>query len=341
MATIAIVSFRLGGTDGVAVVARTWADALTDLGHQVFTVAGSGRVDRTVEGLGIDATGAPAATDVDSALADADVVVVENLCTIPLNLPASRIVADSLRGRPAVLHHHDPPWQRGRFAHVTELPPDDPAWRHVTINDFTNVELEDRGIAATTIANAFDTSPDRADGAATRQALDVAADEVLCAHPVRAIERKNVPAALRLAEAIGGTYWLMGAPEEDYAAELASVLSRATCRVIHRDPPGSMAEAYAAADLVLFPSTWEGFGNPPIEAAIHRRPVVVGDYQAADEVRALGFDWFGPDDVDGVRRFLVQPDAEMLDRNQRLAAEHFGLDRLRDDLARLFVEAGW
>ena len=48
------------------------------------------------------------------ALKDADLVVVENLCTIPLNLPAARAVAAWLHGRPAVLHHHDPPSQRAQ-----------------------------------------------------------------------------------------------------------------------------------------------------------------------------------------------------------------------------------
>ncbi|MGZ4692307.1 MAG: hypothetical protein ACXWA3_01655, partial [Acidimicrobiales bacterium] len=72
--------------------------------------------------------------DLDAALADADLVVVENLCTIPLNLSAARAVGTVLRGRPAIFHHHDPPWQRPRFADITELPPTDAAWRHVTIN---------------------------------------------------------------------------------------------------------------------------------------------------------------------------------------------------------------
>ncbi len=148
MPTCAIVSFRLGLTDGVSIVAATWADALASFGFDVVTVAGEGPVDRTVAGLAIGAADGPDAVDpaaldraVADALADAELVVVENLGTIPLNLPASRAVARVLAGRPALLHHHDPPWQRERFAQVTALPLDDPAWRHVTINRLTEHEF--------------------------------------------------------------------------------------------------------------------------------------------------------------------------------------------------------
>ncbi len=341
MPTTAIVSFRLGGPDGVSVVADSWRRALETLGSTVTTVAGEGPVDRLLPSLAIDSSSVPSSTDVERALADADLVVVENLCTIPLNLPAARVVAATLRGRPAILHHHDLPWQRPRFADVVELPPDDPAWRHVTINDLTRREFRERGLAATTIYNGFDVSLGSGDRIGTRAALGVTDQQRLFAHPVRAIPRKAVPAAIRLSEALDATYWLWGPAEEGYGPALAQVLSAARCRVIHRPPPGSIVDAYAAADAIVFPSTWEGFGNPPIEAAIHRRPVVVGPYPVAEELRELGFDWFPSDDPAPLRRFLDDPDPELLDHNQALARRMFSQERVVADLASLLDQAGW
>jgi glycosyltransferase involved in cell wall biosynthesis len=336
---VAFVSFRLGRHDGVSVVAATWARVLAAQGWTVRTVAGDGPVDHLLPGLAIGAAAPPTAAELDDAIAGVDLVVVENLCTIPLNLPAARVVAAGLQGRPALLHHHDPPWQREQWAHVTELPPGDPAWRHVTINRLTEQQMAERGIEATTIYNGFDLDEPPGDREATRAALDVADAERLLLHPVRAIERKGVPAALALAEAIGATYWLVGPAEDGYGPTLDRLLGAARTRVIHRPSPGSMPDAYAACDAVAFPSTWEGFGNPPIEAAIHRRPVAVGPYPVGAELRSLGFGWFDPERPEELDAFLDEPDAALHDRNAALARAHFGLDRLGDDLRRLLQ--GW
>lgn len=340
MSRCAFVSFRLGLADGVSIVADRWAEALTELGYRVTTVAGEGPVDHVIPGLAIEATEPPTRAELAHALDDVDLVVVENLCTIPLNLRAARAVADYLRGRPAIMHHHDPPWQRDRYGHITELPVQDPAWRHVTINELTRHQMAARGIEATTIYNPFRTDEPFGDRVGTRAALGVGYDDLLVAHPVRAIPRKNIPLALRLAEELDGVYWLLGEAEEGYGSHLDWLLSTAQVPVL-RQSASAMPDIYAAADVVVFPSLWEGFGNPPVEASIHRRPVIVGNYPVADELMSMGFRWFRPDELDEVRRLVAEPDENLLDANRVLAVEKLSIDASKRRIAALIEQAGW
>lgn len=325
----AILSFRLGGPDGVSVVAQQWHDILSAEGWRVRTVAGEGPVDVVLPGLAIDAPAPPPPADVESALAGCAVVVVENLCSLPLNPAATDVVARALAGRPAVLHHHDLPWQRERFAHVAGWPPHDPAWVHVTINELTRAQLAERGVPATLIRNGFAVPP-TGDPAAARRALGVGPDARLAVHPVRAIARKDVPAAVRLAHRLGAHYWLLGPAEEGYEADLARALAGSEAPVHHGMPDGvTVADAYAASDVVLFPSTWEGFGNPVAESALHRRPLAIRRYPVTAELEQLGLRWFDVDDpaqVDALDRFLDAPDHRLLDHNLTVVRTHLSVE---------------
>ena len=78
-----------------------------------------------------------------------------------------------------------------------------------------------------------------------------------------------------------------------------------------------------------------------MEAAIWRRPCVVGDYPVADELAEFGFRWFSPQRLDEVSDFLSCPDADLLDQNQAIAQQHFSLERVRSDLVALLEGAGW
>ena len=368
MPTCAIASFRLGCLDGVSVVAQRWGDILARQGWRVVTVAGEGDADRIVDGLGLDpsqfpssagsASGGSASADSDrqaersallaerfeAAVSDADLVVAANLCSLPLNLTASGAAARVLAGRRSVLHHHDLPWQRERFAHITELPPQDDAWKHVVVNRLTAEQMAQRGIEAKVVYNPFETSPPAGDRSRMRRSLGVDSDELLAVHPVRAITRKNIPAALEVCEALGAAYWLTGQAEEGYAPELNAVLSSAACRVLRRQVPDS-ADLYAAADLVVFTSTWEGFGNPPVEAAVWGLPAVVGRYPVAVELSALGFRWFSPSEVDVLRRLLAERDGGelegLLTHNRAVAERHLSMEEIGRQIADLLAEMGF
>jgi glycosyltransferase involved in cell wall biosynthesis len=393
--TAALVSFRLGGSDGVSIEAEKWAGALRRLGWQVITVAGSGPVDTRLEGLAMDAPEPPGRRELADSLAPADLVVVENLCSLPLNPPAAAVVATVCAGRPTVLHHHDLPWQRPHLAHLPP-PPDDPRWGHVTINELSRRELAEHGISATTIYNSFDPDPlavtaggdggggggggpgggsggggggggpgggsggRGGSGDRVRQELGVPPGARLLLQPTRALARKNVAGGLALAAAVGGTYWLLGPAEDGYGPELDRLVAGARCPVLlgsgsRADTGGdgtrgtggtggtggtatgkvplTIADAYAACDVVLLPSIWEGFGNPSVESATYRRPLAIGPYPVAAELAAFGFRWFDSAEPLPLAAWLDSPDTDLLDHNQRIARDHFNLADLPGRLA--------
>jgi glycosyltransferase involved in cell wall biosynthesis len=159
-----------------------------------------------------------------------------------------------------------------------------------------------------------------------------AGDERLLLHPARGIPRKDVPTAVRLAEALDATYWLTGPAEDGYEIELAEVLREASCPV-RMGLAVTAAEAYAACDAVAFPSTLEGFGNPVIESALARRPLAVRRYPVlVADLEPYGFRWFDPEDAAPLRRWLDDPDPSVLDHNEAIARSSFGLDRLPGEL---------
>lgn len=310
--------------------AEKWRGALHTLGWTTSTVAGEGPVDVVLPGLAMAAAAPPSVDEIRHAVGTADVVVVENLCSLPLNPAAAATVATALRRRPAVLHHHDLPWQRPHLAHLPG-PPTDAAWAHVTINELSRRELAERGIDATRIYNHFDPHPPAGDADAVRRSLGLADRQRLVLQPTRALERKGVPAGLALAEAIGAVYWILGPAEDGY--DLDAALDGARTRTIVGRPRGThVHDWYAAADVIAFPSSFEGFGNPAVESAVHRRPLAIGDYPVARELRALGFRWHGPDDPT-----VIDDGVDVLDHNHAVARRHFDLADLPSALAPVFA----
>ncbi|MFI5046093.1 MAG: glycosyltransferase [Acidimicrobiia bacterium] len=337
------ISYRLGGDDGVAVEARKWEWAMRTLGFSVRRVAGElddgvRPDDAWLPFLAIDPP--PGAVSdpgsLASAIAGAELVVVENLCSLPLNPDAAELAARVLQEHDGavVFHHHDLPWQRAGLTSPPDIPPRRARSLHVTINDHSRDELRHRGFDAITIRNAFELDPARGDRDATRAAFGFDTDDLVLLQPTRAIPRKNVPGAIAFAAELAALapdtrvrLWVTGPPEDGYD-DVFTRLVRESPVPTHVGRASSVADAYAAADLVVFPSTWEGFGNPVIESIAHRRPIAVGDYPVLAELRSFGVRLLSVDDAAGALAWLGAPDRATLEANVDAVRPHCSLDDL-------------
>ncbi len=351
----AFVSYRLGGTDGVSIEAAKWQWALHELGFTTRRVAGELHDDAqpgdvTIAGLAIDAGEAPDQAALAASLDGANLVVVENLCSLPLNLAAARATAAVLANLPAgvVFHHHDLAWQRPQLAHLSEFPPRRRGSLHVTINDVSRHELAQRGIDAVTIRNAFDFDAPPGDRELTRKEMDFADNELVVLQPTRAIARKNVPAGLCFAERLRALvtdrpvrYWLTGPAEDGYDATLAATLAGATV-LLANGRTLRPADAYAAADVVVFPSAWEGFGNPFIESIVARRPIAVADYPVLHELRdVLDLELWDVTDPETIAAWLAAPDPVRLEANRERARARLDVADLPARIRAAFDAVGW
>ena len=174
-----------------------------------------------------------------------------------------------------------------------------------------------------------------------RAAIRVRDSARLVVHPVRAIPRKNIAGALRLAERLGAVYWLIGGAEDGFAPELARLVHYARTAVRQGVPEGfTMADVYAAADVVVLSSTWEGFGNAAIESVAFRRPLARSRYPVMEEIERHGLQYFDLDAVGAIEKFVDHPDDDLLDDNLAAARPVYDLRLLPGVVAGLLDGVG-
>jgi glycosyltransferase involved in cell wall biosynthesis len=119
---------------------------------------------------------------------------------------------------------------------------------------------------------------------------------------VSAIEPRKQPLdAIDAANAVGRRLVVVG-PRKD--ADLASELERRGADVRGYVPKDELVRLYQSAACLVFPSRYEGFGLPVVEAMACGTPVVAAPEAALQEVAAV----FADDLAAGVRRALAERD---------------------------------
>jgi glycosyltransferase involved in cell wall biosynthesis len=111
----------------------------------------------------------------------------------------------------------------------------------------------------------------------------------------------------------------------------------------------TLQDIYPSADLVTYPSLFEGFGNAFLEALYFRKPIVVNTYSIyTKDIKPKGFDVIELDGyvtastVELTRDVLdnVQRRQEMVDLNFSLGKECFSYDTLRRELRASLIRKG-
>ena len=308
---------------------------------------------------------------------DLDLLVVENALSLPVNIPLGLALTELIAetGLPTIAHHHDFSWERKRFAVNaagdylrTAFPPNLPSLRHVVINSFGARQLALRtGASAILVPNVmdFDSPPPQPDEGAEdlRRALGISDGHHVLLQPTRVVPRKRIELALELARRLGEPCVLLishasGDEGPSYQthlqgyADLIGVTAVFATDVIGPSrvvlPDGrrrfSLADAYALAQLVTYPSTVEGFGNAFLETIYYGRPIVISTYDIfrtdilPKGFRVIGFEDFITDEtVERARRVIDNPalGAEMAAHNYELGRRFYSFATLERRLSLL------
>lgn len=301
-----------------------------------------------------------------------DLLVTQNALTIPMNLPLgialTEIIAETQI--PTIAHHHDFYWERSRFFVNAvgdylrmAFPPNLPNMEHVVINSAAQEELALRtGIASVIIPNILDfhNPPEISDERVTRlrQTIGLTGEDIMILQPTRIVQRKGIEHAIQLVKELKDPRCKLVISHEagDEGFEYADWLKEKAGEFgVHlylfstgmRDPwsenanqasTDTLLDVYPCADLVTYPSLYEGFGNAFLEAVYFKKPLLINRYAIfVRDIEPRDFDLIVMDGflsqktVQAVTEVLSSPlrRTKMVDHNYQVARRYYSYTVLR------------
>lgn len=309
---------------------------------------------------------------------DLTVLIIENALTIPMHVPLGIAITEFLVETeiPAIAHHHDFYWERDRFQissipDYLELafPPRVPRLQHVVINQEAREYLAWRkGIPSVLIPNVLDfaSPPPTPDEYATdvREQIGLEPGDKLILQPTRVVPRKGIEHAITLLRRLKDPHCKLvishqaGDEGTEYMNQLIQLARDdnvevrffgdrvADLRQLTNDGQKIyvLNDLYPHADLVTFPSIYEGFGNAFLEAIYFKVPVLVNRYRVfVRDIEPKGFrlptinGFIDREVVDEVRLMLDDPEYrnKITSLNSTIAEQYYSYRVLRYSLQNL------
>jgi glycosyltransferase involved in cell wall biosynthesis len=199
-----------------------------------------------------------------------------------------------------------------------------------------------------------------------RRDLGVADDELLILQPTRVVKRKGIEHAIELVHRLGMKAKLVishASGDEGYDYErrvreysklmkvdtyfVANIINEQRGKTKGGRKIYTLEDIYPHADLVTYPSNFEGFGNAFLEAIYFCRPIVVNTYSIYTiDIKPKGFsvieiDGYVTDEaVRKTRKVLTNPDLrkKMVTHNYQTAKKYYSYKVLSKKLGDLLAD---
>lgn len=301
-----------------------------------------------------------------------DLIIPENVLAIPLNIPLGLALTEfiSETGIPTIAHHHDFYWERERFIITSCLDYLSMAFPPL-LNNIVNVVINSlalqqltyrRGMSAVLIPNVYDfeNPPEPLDeyGLTLRERLGLSQEDLFILQPTRVVPRKQIEKAIDLValmELRNPSLIVSHSTDDEgdeyfkrivWYAEKAGVELKFIEELIgdERDEERgiyTLADVYRNADLVTYPSGYEGFGNAFLEAVYFKKLIFLNRYSIyIADIEPLGFDvvafegFITETVVEDVYKYLKSPALleNALEKNYNLALKNFSYSVLEKRL---------
>jgi len=300
-----------------------------------------------------------------------DLIVPEKALAIPLNIPLGLALTEFIAetGFPAVAHHHDFSWERERFIiNAVEdylswaFPPNLPTLQHAVINSIASHQLSYRkGISNTIIPNVYDfanpPAPSNIRSGEIKERICLKDEDIFILQPTRVVPRKWIERSLEIVNLMDleNPVLVLSHSADDegdiYKQRVQKYARRLGVNLVsiedlvgpeedynnYSEKKYTIGDVYQCADLICYPSGYEGFGNAFLETIYYKKPIVVNRYSIyIADIEPRGFDTIT---IEGfVTNQTIEKISEMLtnkerrkqavEKNYRLGNQYFSYEVL-------------